>query len=267
MKHAVPFVSLTLLFIVAGCIVFRKDAAPQNANIVFIGDSITSGYLMKFPERDAPPVRAAAWLNTQFGITNVLFRNCGKPGYRTDQFLPGHPNSAWNEVKRAGESVQKIPGKLVFSVMLGANDSAGYNDTAIHPPERFRADMRDLVEALCVSFPDSVIVIHHPMGYTKAPGTCPENLARYKGEIDSLVAEMSKPYPGRVFLGDVKAWAFFDDNRETHWFKEKRGSVPYYIHPNERGAQAIGQLWGEAIARALGMVSLEVGVKKVMEDK
>ena len=38
-------------------------------------------------------------------------------------------------------------------------------------------------------------------------------------------------------------------------------------HPNERGVQVIGQLWGEAIARALGMVSLEVGVKKVTEDK
>ncbi len=33
MKHAAPFVSLTWLFIVAGCIVFRKHAAPQNANL------------------------------------------------------------------------------------------------------------------------------------------------------------------------------------------------------------------------------------------
>ena len=251
MKFTTFMVSFAMLSVVAGCIVFRKDAAPQNANIVFIGDSITSGYLMKFPERDAPPVRAAAWLNTQSGITNVFFRNCGKPGYRTDQFLPGRPNSAWNEVKRAGEFFQKIPGKLIFSVMLGANDSAGCNDTAIHPPERFHADMKDLVEALCVSFPDSVIVIHHPTGYTKAPGTYPENLARYKGEIDSLVAEMGKPYPGRVFLGDVKAWAFFEENRATHWIRETRSGAPYYIHPNEQGAQVIGRLWGEAIARAI----------------
>lgn len=251
MKLTTLIGSLAMLSAVAGCIVFRKDAAPQSLNIVFIGDSITSGYLMKDPVRDAPPVYAAAWLKGQSGITNVLFRNCGKPGYRTDQFLPDRLNSAWSEVKQAGESFRNVPGTLVFSVMLGANDSAGYNDTGIHPPERFKADLNALVKALCVSFPKAIIVIHHPTGYTKAPGTYPETLALYKSEIDSLVEEMAVTHPGRVFLGDVEAWAFFDGNRETHWFREMRENVPYHVHPNERGAAVIGQLWGEAIARAL----------------
>jgi len=251
MKRITVMALLSVLSGLTGCILFSKAPAPKSLNIVFVGDSITSGYLMKTPARDAPPVCAAAWLNTQSGITNVLFRNCGKPGYRTDQFLPDRLNSAWGEVKQAGESFRNVPGTLVFSIMLGANDSAGHNDTGIHTPERFKSDMKILVEALRAFFPESVVVIHHPTGYTKAPGTYPENLALYKPIIDSLVEEAAGTHPGRVFLGDVKAGAFFDANRETHWFREKRGNVPYYVHPNERGAAVIGQLWGEAIARAV----------------
>lgn len=251
MKRIPVMALLAVLSGLTGCILFPKAPAPKSLNIVFVGDSITSGYLMKTPVRDAPPVYAAAWLKGRPGITNVLFRNCGKPGYRTDQFLPDRLNSEWGEVKQAGESFRNVPGKLVFSIMLGTNDSAGHNDTGIHPPERFKSDMKILVEALCASFPESVVVIHHPTGYTKAPGTYPENLALYKPIIDSLVEKAAGTHPGRVFLGDVKAWSFFDRHRETHWFCEARGSVPYYVHPNERGAAAIGQLWGEAIARAV----------------
>jgi len=255
MKRITIIVTLAVLFGGMGCVGFPRTPRPRNLNIVFIGDSITSGYLMKFPERDAPPVYAAAWLKGQLGVTNVLFRNCGKPAYRTDQFLPDQVNSAWGGVKQAGESYRNVPGTLIFSVMLGANDSAGNGDTERHSPARFKADMKRLVEALRGSFPESVVVIHHPTGYTKAPGTNPEYLARYKQAINSLVGEVAGAHSGRVFLGDVSAWAFFDANMETHWFKETRCGVPYYVHPNELGAGVIGGLWGKAILQAVNQSS------------
>ncbi len=245
--NAFAVISIALL----GIAVEVSGEERHSLNIMFIGDSITSGYLMKSPERDAPPVYAVAWLKEQPSISRVLFKNCGKPGYRTDQFLPNRPNSAWDEVKQAGNLFQKEPGALLFSVMLGANDSAGQNDTAIHSPDRFRQDMKTLVQALCEHFPTALVVIHHPTGYTKAPGTYPENFALYLPEIDSVVKEMAKSYPGRVHLGDVKGWDCFQKNHQSLCFKESRENVPYYVHPNERGAKVFGQFWGEAIYNAI----------------
>ena len=222
-----------------------SGADPQSLNIVFIGDSITYGYLLTAPAAEAPPVKAAAFLQGMPCFTNVCFTNCGRNTFRTDQFLPESPGSAWPQVKLAGDSYTNGPGLLLFSIMIGANDSV------VATPAQYGSNLTALVNALLGSYPNSQIVIHHPLWYSKVPSTHPEILYQYIPVIDALVGTFGQSQPGRVLLGDIKGWDFFEKNHETICFRETRDSLPYYIHPNELGAPILGQYWAEAIYRAV----------------
>ena len=234
-------VSVGVLLLGFSAVVSGADL--QSLNIVFIGDSITYGYLLTEPAEEAPPVRAAAFLQGMPCFTNVSFTNCGRNAFRTDQFLPETPDSAWPQVKQAGDSYTNGPGLLLFSIMLGANDSI------VATPAQYGSNLTSLVSALLANYTDSHIVIHHPLWYTKMPSTRPEILYQYIPVIDALVGTFGQSHPDRVHLGDIKGWDFFEANHETVCFKETRDGLPYYIHPNVTGATILGQYWAEAISR------------------
>lgn len=228
----------------SGCRSF--SSAPQSLNIVFIGDSITYGCLLKQPEKEAPPAHAVAYLQGMPGILSVRFMNCGNGGSRIDSFLPERADSAWPQVKQAADAFTNETGKLIFSIMIGANDSN------VCTPAQYGANLALLVKALVSSYPASHIVIHHPLWYTKVPSTHPEVLEYYIPVIDAVVGTFGKSHPGRVHLGNVKGWEYFKANHETVCFREQRDNLPYYVHPNEIGAAILGQYWGEAIRMAVG---------------
>ena len=217
----------------------------RSLKIVFIGDSITYGYLLTAPAEEAPPARAAVFLQGMPCFTNVCFTNCGRNAFRTDQFLPESPGSAWPQVKLAGDSYANGPGLLLFSIMIGANDSV------VATPAQYGSNLTALVNALLGSYPNSQIVIHHPLWYTKVPSTHPEILYQYIPVIDALVGTFGQSHPGRVHLGDIKGWDCFEKNHESICFKETRDSLPYYLHPNVTGATRLGQYWADAIYRAV----------------
>ena len=219
------------------------NEASQSLNIVFVGDSITFGYLLKNPENEAPPAHAVKFLQATPGISSVCFANCGKNGFRTDQFLPDTPDSAWPHVRLAADSFTNKQGRLLFSVMLGANDSVSI------PPEQYGSNLTSLVSALLSNYPDAHIVIHHPLWYSKVPSTHPEILYQYIPVIHALVGTFGQSLPDRVHLGDIKGWDCFEKNHEALCFKETRDSLPYYIHPNVTGATILGQFWAEVISR------------------
>ena len=183
----------------------EKPVAVRNGsevslslNIVFLGDSITFGYLLNNPENEAPPAHAVKFLQATPGISSVRFANCGKNGFRTDQFLPETPGSAWPQVKQASDSYTNGTGLLLFSIMLGANDSV------VATPAQHGSNLTSLVNALLANYPDSCIVIHHPLWYTKVPSSHPDVLYQYIPVIDALVGTFGQRHPDRVHFGDIK---------------------------------------------------------------
>jgi len=231
--------------VLLGCAASLSGAEPQSLNVVFIGDSITYGYLLTAPAEEAPPIRTAAVLQGMQCFTNVCFTNCGRNAFRTDQFLPERPGSAWPQVRLAGDSYTNKTGLLLFSIMLGANDSV------VFTPAQYGSNLTSLVNALLGSYPNSQIVIHHPLWYSKVPSTRPDILFQYIPVIDALVGTFGQSLPGRVHLGDIKGWDIVEEDHEAICFKETRDSLPYYIHPNVTGATILGKCWAEAIYRAV----------------
>jgi len=224
---------------------FKRASVPRSLNIVFIGDSITYGYLLKQPESEAPPVHAVEFLKGMPGISSVRFVNCGRNGFRTDQFLPDRPNSAWPQVKQAADAFIKLPGSLVFSLMLGANDSVSLT------PVQYGNNLSALVGALLEDYPRARIIIHYPLWYSKVQSSRPEVLENYIPVIDALVGTLRQKLSAQVQVGDVYGWAYFEKNHESACFKESRDHLPYYIHPNQQGAKTLGLYWGEALYKRL----------------
>ena len=96
----------------------------QNLNIVFIGNSITQGVILDDPRHEAPPVKAAAYLRLQPGVGTVRYSNQGVSGSTTFDFLPDKGKLFPNVTQVADQFKDETWATLLFSVMLGTNDSA-----------------------------------------------------------------------------------------------------------------------------------------------
>src|SRR4030088_1811833 len=94
--------------------------AKQRVNIVFIGDSITQGEEGVTPSPDF----AMALLKRQLGIDHVKFSNQGVSGCTTVDFLPSTATHFRDVVKAANNFYEEKQATLIFSIMLGTNDSA-----------------------------------------------------------------------------------------------------------------------------------------------
>ena len=150
---------------------------------------------------------------------------------------------------------------MVFSIMLGTNDSAieGTNDCPV-APERYYENMKTIINRLLALYPNCRIVVHRPLWYS--PNTyngakyLEEGLRRlqdYYPQIQRLVDYYASHFPGQVFLGDTKGFDYFKENHLTDFQAEKGNSGVFYLHPNEKGAVRLGELWSEAIRQALGL--------------
>ena len=104
-----PFISFCLLL----CICLGKLYA-QGVNIVYIGNSITQGALLKTPVTEAPPVQASQYIE-QATKQSVAFRNCGVSGTTTLDFLPIAERQFPN-VKSAAQELSQRKGTLLFSI-------------------------------------------------------------------------------------------------------------------------------------------------------
>ncbi|GAA4313820.1 GDSL-type esterase/lipase family protein [Compostibacter hankyongensis] len=249
-------VTAALLLVFSLCSFSLKE--KTKLNIVFIGDSITHGAGLKSPDKEAPPVSACAFLRKQRGVGEVNFSNQGVSGFTTLDFLPA--TASYNRVITAADIFKKQPdGQLVFSVMLGTNDSAekGPHGSPVSPAA-YRANLRTITDHLLEAYPRCKIVLNYPIWYS--PNTYNgarylqaglTRLQTYFPEIDRLVDAYAASHPGRVFIGDKQAFEYFKQHFQTDFQAERGHQGTFYLHPNHQGAIALGRYWGQAIYKAL----------------
>lgn len=231
----------------------------KNLNIVFIGNSITQGALLDRPTHEAPPVKAAVYLAQQPGIATVKYSNQGVSGCTTTDYLPQTETLFPKAVAAADQFKDETWATLVFSIMLGTNDSAivGPNG-APASPAKYYENMKAIIDKLLALYPDCKIVLQRPLWYS--PNTyngakyLEEGLNRlqsYYPELQSLVLDYSRRFPGQVFMGDTEGFDYFKTNYKTDLRPEDGNAGIFYLHPNKKGAAALGKLWGKAIYQSI----------------
>lgn len=232
---------------------------PRDLNIIFIGNSISAGAWLENPVVDSPPAKACEYLRQQQGVGTVICENQAVSGQTTADFLPAFDISYPRVVAAADRLVANHPGLLVFSVMLGTNDSAikGPNGAPVAPAQ-YRTNLSVIIDHLLARYPDCMVVLHRPIWYSEnthngamylAEGL--RRLEKYYPELLTLVGNYDESHPGHVFMGDTEAFDFFKQQPE-HLFNHEKGNAGiFFLHPNREGAARLGEFWGKAIRKAI----------------
>lgn len=245
----------TGLFLTSSLVLF---AQKQNLNVVYIGDSITQGGQLNDPATESAPAIASAWLTGQKGIGKVEFSNQGVSGFTTVDFLPS-TNTVFPKADSAAKAFNDKYATLVFSIMLGTNDSAseGPNGSPVSA-EQYHDNLKSIIDRLLQDFPNSKIIIQRPLWYS--PNTynsskyLQEGLNRlqsYFPEIDQLAAEYAITKPKQVFAADRKSFNYFSRHYLTDLKPEPGRQGTFYLHPNKKGAEVLGSYWGNAIYKMI----------------
>ncbi len=229
-------------------------------DIVFVGDSITYGATLASPATQATPVQCVQSLGQRFNVA-VNMSNQGHSGHTTVDWLPSsNPSSDFQLALGAAAALEtNQPGQLIFSIMLGANDSAQSGpDGAPVSPANYEQNLQSIIDQFLANYPSAFIIVHYPTWYS--PNTQNSSLygaaglARlqtYFPEIDQLVSNNATIHPGLVFEGDTLAFNFFSNNYLNDLTPESGVQGTFYLHPNQAGAVALGQFWANAIAASL----------------
>lgn len=239
MKH---FILISIfLFIFIGTII------SQETNIVFIGNSITQA---------TPPAKTIDWLRKN-GKGSFEFSNCGVSGTTTTDFLP-ISEKEFPKVKEAADKFYKEGGQLLFSIMLGTNDSAISGPVgAPLLPQLFYNNMKTIVGELLNLYPEAIVVLNRAIWYS--PNTYNKSmylkeglnrLESYYPMLEKIVSDYETSHPKQVFMGDTDAFEYFKDNIGLY-VPEDGNAGTFYLHPNEKGAKVLAEFWGNAIVKAL----------------
>ena len=256
-KHKIGQFTLVVAMLLFSVSLLPAQSPKRNINIVFIGNSITYGAGLGDPTTEAPPVIAAAYLSRQANIGHVELSNQGHSGYTTLDFLPA--TVAFKQVEAAADAFVDKQALLIFSIKLGTNDSAiqGPHGSPVSRDD-YKANLKIIADSLLREFPGCIVIFQHPVWYS--PNTY--NGAKYLQEgltrlqsyiplIDQLVVDYSLSYPKRVFVGDKKAFQYFEEHSLTDLQPEQGHQGTFYLHPNKKGAIALGSFWGAAIDKVI----------------
>jgi lysophospholipase L1-like esterase len=260
-----PRSALLLSFLALSPLSFTRAVGQPVAgpvyDVVFVGDSITAGVGTQDAATQAAPVWAAhdlpQALNNQAAA--VYFFNQGRSGHTTTDFLPGGADFT-SVVAAATQLEAEHPGQLVFSIMLGTNDSANRGPTgAPLAANVYVKNLRTIIDQLLAEFPKAKLVINHPLWYS--PNT--HNGADYEGSpaadrlksyfpaIAEVITQEGAAHPGHVFLGDTGGYDYFSIHFQTELLGEPGVNGTFYLHPNPAGAKSLGRFWAEALAKDL----------------
>jgi hypothetical protein len=223
-------------------------AQSKPVNVIYIGDSITA---------DGHTTAAADSDLAQMGVDLKGSSNQGHSGFTTQNFLPG--SETFKQVEAAGEKLKLNGGQLVFSIMLGTNDSAMKGTLgAPMPKETYAANLKMIIDQLLKDFPSSIVIIHRQTWYS--PNTYNgsmylqeglDRLQTYYPEIKRLLHAYSHSDAGKVYLGDTKAFQYFKKNYLTQLRPENGHQGTFYLHPNKTGGPVLAMFWSKAIYKAI----------------
>jgi len=235
---------------------------PELLDVVYIGDSITAGAGLHQAQGEAAPPATCSEALRKAGFS-VFDSNQGHSGHTTKDFLPPatpNPKSDFGRAALAAEQLLKEhPGQLIFTIMLGTNDSAqrGPNGAPL-PPAGYHENLKTIIDRLLTDFPTSKVFVQHATWYSPSTHNSseygPKGLERLKSYdpiIQSLVAEYAKTAPSRVFEGDRDAFGYFEAHFADVLRTEKGADGPFYLHPNKDGAVRLGEFWALSIERKL----------------
>jgi lysophospholipase L1-like esterase len=268
----VPFTeSSGTSFIDAVEVVTSAEAAKVNPpispvyDIVFVGDSITYGATLADPATQASAVQCMQSLGTRFNMA-VRMSNQGHSGSTTVDWLPSSPfNTGYFQGAMAAaaslETNQR--GQLIFSIMLGANDSAqSGTDGSPVSSTNYQQNLQVIIDQFLTNYPNAFIFVHYPTWYSTNThngalyGPAGAALLKsYLPRIDLLLATNLVLHPGRVFAGDKLAYGYFETNYLTLLTPESGVDGTFYLHPNASGAVVLGAFWANAIVAPLNVVS------------
>ena len=238
----------------------------KTLHIVFIGDSITYGAAVQDRDHFAPPAAASSALQSMALIKNIAFYNAGKSGATTFDFLPGTPYfenvitaaDKFYQYKEQLISSEQITNELIFSIMLGTNDSAieGPNGAPVSPA-KYRQNLDILIDTLLVRYPGAKIVLQQAPWYSdntyNGARYLKEGRARllsYRPVLSSIVTHYKATAPNQVYLGDQTAFAYFKKNYKKAMAPQKGHQGIFYLHPNKSGSAILGKKWAKAIYKA-----------------
>jgi lysophospholipase L1-like esterase len=221
--------------------------------VVFIGDSITQGAGLS--RTDWTPCDACAHaLELGPEPRQIFYSNEGHSGHTTKDYLPGGSDFS-QAIASATRLNAEHDGLLVFSIMLGTNDSAsrGPNGSPIDSTT-LHSNLRSIVARLLQEFPQSEVVLNRPTWYSSNT----HNGATYEEEglqrlttYFPVLPWLAREFPrGRVFEGDTRGYDYFAATYLTTLRPEHGQNGTFYLHPNPAGARDLGCLWAQAILRA-----------------
>lgn len=247
--------ALSGIFALALCSFALRE--KPNINVIFIGDSITHGTTQK---GETPPNYADSALVQTGKFGKVQTSNQEISGFTTVDFLPA-TYKAYPKVRAAADAFYADKqATLVFSIMLGTNDSAikGPNGSPVSPESYYR-NLKTIADSLLAAYPNCKIVINYPTWYSnnthnRGAAYMQEGFDRlnsYFPQIDALVKEYKKTTPHHVFVGDKDAFKYFEANHLTDLKAENGLDGVFYLHPNKKGDVSLGKFWCDAIIKAL----------------
>ena len=230
----------------------------KDLKIVYIGNSITQGALIEAPEVNAPPAQASQKIKEANVFKSVSFSNQGVSGNTTVDFLPISNKDFKNIVIAAEPFAKEKNGLLVFSIMLGTNDSAISGPTgAPVSNKQYATNMKAIIDELIYLYPKAKFILHRPLWYS--PNTYNygmyleaglKRVESYASELEDLVELYKTRKPNQVFLGDTLAFNYFKTNFLDLFTPESGNAGIFYLHPNKKGAESLAQFWSNAILNA-----------------
>lgn len=228
-------------------------------DIVFVGDSITYGATLANPTSQSPPPQFLQSAVQRYN-TSVNISNQGHSGFTTVDWLPTSNTGAFQQAVNAAASLESgQQGQLIFSIMLGANDSAqSGTDGGPVSPTNYQQNLQVIIDQFLTNYPTAFVFVHDPIWYTTNThngalyGPAGAALLKtYLPQIDILVASNAVLHAGHVFAGDKLAYGYFETNYLTLMTPESGVDGTFYLHPDAAGAVVLAKFWADAIANAL----------------
>jgi lysophospholipase L1-like esterase len=256
------YISAVIPFIFFSLSLANFDANGQpkkkNFHIVFIGNSITEGTGLPDRLTQAPPIRAGEKLSSLKNVGNVQVKNAGKSGSTTLDWLPSKKLFLNAESLANSFASDSANAQLVFSLVLGTNDSAmkGPHGAPVSPDD-YHANLMAIADRLLSDFPDARLIFQYPTWYSENTYNTSmylkeglQRLQSYFPQIDDVVKRYRHTHPGRVFTGNKKVFKYFKQHPEL--FRQEKGQQGIFnLHPNVQGATDLGNFWARAIYKVM----------------